>query len=268
MPTPADCSHSAEFAAQHGRAAKLATGLERALGFLLQLFPPSAYRPSEEDLARLVEDKRKRANVAKLALDSSGHLWGMAADRWYVGFDLLGLATMRVTTHGFRKIIALKLKSAVANDGAALGITEKSTLEQIRELIVQAPKEKWEEAGAGGFTDLRFVTAGPGDFLLAPPGWLLCEQTSGKAAFGLRKVILLPGVAADHAASLMDSRRSNGPSAVVAAIRELLAAAARDNGEVAEAGEQAAVQAAAPEAACGPAPEEVVAEGGAEVGSP
>ena len=108
-----DCVGSREFEGPSGRACKFTGDLQRVAENMMSSMPPNVVAPSREELLQWVPDEKKNANVSKITLASNCHLWGMAPNRTFIGFDLLALGVARLCHTGFRQIVMLRCESFV-----------------------------------------------------------------------------------------------------------------------------------------------------------
>ena len=63
-------------------------------------------------------------------------------------------------------------------------------MDQVRDAVAQLHAQGVAALADELRGDIFTITAGPGDCVLVPAGWLACERTLGQAAFGLRKLAL------------------------------------------------------------------------------
>ena len=188
-----DCAHSSEFHSPGGRAAKVCNETDRALGFMLQYMLVVARRfSSAQELAHFVQsDKKKEGHLTKLLLDNHCHLWGMFVGKTFVGFDFLGVSTLRWASCGLRSLILLRVEAIYAV-GAKIGggITEEFMMDQVRDAVAQLHAQGAAALADELRGDIFTITAGPGDCVLVPAGRLSCERTLGQTALSLRKLVL------------------------------------------------------------------------------
>ena len=69
--------------------------------------------------------------------------------------------------------------------------------------------------------DIFTITAGPGDCVLVPAGWLACEHTLGQTALSLRKLVLTSTSGACQALQRLAARREK-PSPVLASLMGII----------------------------------------------
>lgn len=63
--------------------------------------PPGRFTPDPAFITKVfAEDQKKSNHMNKLLLETWCHMWGMQANSTYFGFDILGLATARLTITG------------------------------------------------------------------------------------------------------------------------------------------------------------------------
>jgi hypothetical protein len=220
----ADCVHSSEFHSPSGRAAKVCYDIDRALGFMLKYMPLVARCfSSTQELAQFVQsDKKKEGHLAKLVLNNHCHLWGMAAGKTFVGLDFLGVSTLRWTSCGLRSLILLRIEALyAARAKIGGGITEESSMDQVRDAVAQLHAQGVAALADELRGDILTITAGPGDCVLVPAGWLACERTLGQAAFGLRKLVLTSTSGACQALQRLAARREK-PSPALASLMGII----------------------------------------------
>ena len=137
-------------------------------------------------------------------------------------------ATIIPLAPGFRSIILFNIKEVLQVGAEVLGLVSDAIVlhEEVRAALalhfdklvpVMTPR------------CIRHVTAGPGDVLVVPCGWLCLERTSDRAVFGLRRVLQFRGASALKEAEDLNSHRKE-PSAVLSAIAVLLQAARASQG--------------------------------------
>ena len=63
---------------------------------------------SPENFRAKVQDQRKQAHLAKLILDGACHIWGMAAEKTFIGMDMMGMSVLRWTFAGFRRLVLIR----------------------------------------------------------------------------------------------------------------------------------------------------------------
>ena len=108
------------------------------------------------------------------------YIWQMAPNRVHCGFDYLGFSCVRFCARGFRHIVAFKfstLARALEPDGA-------KAIDEIRDHVLKMSAKgaaslpaKLAELDPGSLC-MSFCTAGPGDAVVVPAGWILAAATS------------------------------------------------------------------------------------------
>ena len=117
------------------------------------------------------------------------------------GPEFSNLGSVKLTTHGHRRILTMKFKSAIQLWAASVASGTVRTAKNICECVENADKKAMEPYVAD--KSLKAAELGPGDCLILPPGYIVVESVLNNVAVqGIRTVMMPSVISEDFALSL------------------------------------------------------------------
>ena len=117
------------------------------------------------------------------------------------GPEFSNLGSVKLTTHGHRRILTMKFKSAIQLWAASVASGTVRTVKNICDCVENADKKAMEPYVAD--KSLKAAELGPGDCLILPPGYIVVESVLNNVAVqGIRTVMMPSAISEDFALSL------------------------------------------------------------------
>lgn len=183
---------------------------------------------TQEQIDTTLASEKHRARLSPHVHCSGLAFCGMAPNKTFVNFDWLGFGSIRLQTSGFKQVVLI---DAIALAGPDILPPEVATnwdlvvqhLESLDGPAAQALLQKEQLKGR-----IFSSTIGPGNALLIPVGYFLCEKTLTTSATSLRKLMLSMGYGADLGTrwSKLNDLRAK-PSSMARLVQEVCESAQR-----------------------------------------